>query len=620
VKRRRRLRHSLLGCAVVNVSSRPRVVAPAVVAPALVAPALVAPVVVAPVVVAPVVVAPVVVAPLVHRLAPLLAVALLAATPAWAARGRGAEALDVVVLPFAALSSRAAQTEAKESLELELELVDNARVQSSEALEQDLEALGEDAFAPRSLSGVLKRRGIEVLVAAPAGLGRPTVVAFAADGQPRVVKELPRGAAADQLAATTMAALKPALGKWAKLKPLPLPATGGGRGRGAVDDDDVLAEADRPRRAPREDDDGAAPRLPRGGRDARGRDPGDNGEATPTPRKSGRDDSGRSRRRGDDGDAEEKPASRALEEASPRERRALDGDDDNALGERQRRSPSALDDESIDGAVGQVKSGHLIAVSGAFDGATWRYDFTSNAVAPLPVVANFYPGGSLRFDLWPFEFIGVDATVAFAAVRFQIRPSGAAGVENAVTVSPESFGSLHLNLGGAVRGRYLVRFADDGPLRMVGLGGRLGYRSWSASIETQVIQGTQTKLTIVPGFQFRGLAVGPELYLPIFVANRRFEFELKTEAMPLTFYGETPDNPGASSVAFGAHGELLARFDVLSGVFVEVAGKGTAAVITFEGQGDRVTTIAGSAEPVVLQGGNARNYALGFSVGLGFLY
>jgi hypothetical protein len=543
-------------------------------------------------------------------------------------RGGGSDLLDVVVLPFAALSGRKAQADAKEALELELELVDNVRVQASEAVEQDLEALGEDAFEARALSGVLKRRGVEVLVAVPPGLGRTVVVAFANDGKPRVVKDMPRGAAADQLAVTTMAALKPALSRWAKQKPVPLPSGGAGSGRGVVDDEDILAEVDRSKPRQGGGDDGEARRRPSardGGRGVRGGDDDDDAADAGTRRRDGRgrdasgdDDGGRARRRSG---IDDEDAPRVREEASTGERQALDASDDDTLGQRERRSLTEVEDDAPSGS-GPVKATHLIALAAAFDGATWRYNFEpTRGAGPNPVTATFFPGGSVHFDLWPWESVGLDASGVFAAVPFEIPPvvDTSTGVV-LLRVEPSKFTALQFDVGGALRGRYLLRFGDDGPLRMIGLGGRLGYRYWSTVTETQVIEETRATLTVVPGFTFHALAVGPELYVPIFVADRRFEFELKLEGLPATLYEESPDNPGGKVVAFGYHAELVGRFDVLSGVFVQVSGKSTGATIAFEGAGDRVTLAPGTTNTVVLQGGNALSFVAGFNVGVGFMY
>jgi hypothetical protein len=89
--------------------------------------------------------------------------------------------------------------------------------------------------------------------------------------------------------------------------------------------------------------------------------------------------------------------------------------------------------------------------------------------------------------------------------------------------------------------------------------------------------------------------------------------------MPVTRYAEAPDNPGASSLAFGYHAEALLRVPVVGGVFVEVAGKSTGATINFEGEGDRVT-VNGAGALVPIAGGRSLNVVGGFSVGVGFVY
>jgi hypothetical protein len=116
------------------------------------------------------------------------------------------------------------------------------------------------------------------------------------------------------------------------------------------------------------------------------------------------------------------------------------------------------------------------------------------------------------------------------------------------------------------------------------------------------------------------LTVGPELYVPLFVLDRRFEIEFKVDTMPLTRYEEAPDNPGKSSLAFGYHAELLTRFDLFGGFFVELAGKSTGATINFDGEGDRITVVPANAEFVTLKGGRSLNLVGGFSVGVGFMY
>jgi hypothetical protein len=532
---------------------------------------------------------------------------LVLSVPALAAGGRKPtdDMLDIAVMPFVAVGGEA--QEAKEALELELELVETARVQSSEALQTELNDLDGDPFAPDALAVVMKRRGIEVLVATPEGLSKRVVVAFAADGRARLVKELPRGAGADQLAATTMAALKPLLSKWSKAKPVALPEPTPTKKRARMDDD-VTGESGVVPEPGRKKKDAKSPKAARKSTtpEKPGRDENESGSRKKTPRLDDEQDQEESSNGSDNKRwAQAEDPSAAPSAAAD----ARAGDD--------RRSP--IDTDAPTSPSSSTKGTHVLALAGAFAGSTWNYRFETQGAAPSPVTASFYPGAAVRFDLWPLDFVGFDADASVANVQFQIRSSGE-GAGRGVAITPNQFASTQVNAGASLRGRWLLRFSDQGALRLVGLGGRLGYRLWQASVEPQVITGTQTKLTVVPGFQFHGLTVGPEVYLPLFVADRRFEFELKVDTLPLTFYGESPDNPGASSLAFGYHAELIARFEVLGGFFVELAGRSTGATIEFEGTGDRVTTIPGNDQPIVLSGGQAQNSTMGFTAGLGFFW
>jgi hypothetical protein len=460
------------------------------------------------------------------------------------------------------------------------------RVQDAGAAFADLQA-AKDPLDPATVKRAMTRRGLEALVAAPAGFERPWLVVFGADGKPRILKELPRGADAEQMAVTALAAIKPAVPGFAKLKPQKLPSRGNGVGLRDVivggddeDDDDVVTDRGAGRGARDEDGDVVDDA------DARRRD---------KRRTAGLDD--------DTADG-------------ARRRDALDGGDDERLGtgDGPRRTLADVDDANRS-AGGPVKETHLLALSGTFDGAGWRYAFEGNDnVQPAPVTAGFHPGGAVRADLWPLPFVGIDASGAISTVQFKIADN-----EN-LAVAPNRFVSIHTNAGVSARGRYLLRLSDDGALRTIGIGARLGYRYWNATAETQRIVGANRVLTVVPGFTMHALTVGPELYVPIFVLDRRFEVELKIDTMPLTRYEEAPDNPGRNSLAFGYHAELLTRFDLFGGFFVELAGKSTGATINFDGEGDRITVLPENSELVTLKGGRSLNLVGGFSVGVGFMY
>jgi len=530
----------------------------------------------------------------------VLALTVLGAAPAEARKKKAPpkkDLLDVVVLPFGALSGSKA-TEAKDALELELELVDNTRVAAADLVLGDIEEAGAKAFQPATLAKIMKKRSVEVLVGTPPTVGRgrskPLVVAWANDGKPRAFREIAAGASPDQIAATSLSMLKPALAKWSSLSPQKLPVAGA-----AADDDDddndnaddVVADETPPAKKPKKP----------------ARDPVE-------------DDTARTTRSIDDEDAppKKKPQrerSRVddAEDAAPRQRRAALDDNDVSGLEGERRSLLEVADEA-DGRSSIVKESHAIALSGTFDGATWFYGFEGNdGVQPDPVQAPFYPGGSMRFDLWPTENLGIDASGSLSAVQFSIRSRAD------LLITPNKFVSWHTNAGVAVKGRYLFHLADEGVLRTVGVAGRVGYRYWGATVEQQVVSGTTENLTVVPGFQFHGLSVGPEIYIPLFLPDRRFEIDLKIDVLPLTFYSEQPDNPGGSSLAFGYNAELLMRFDLFGGFFFEAGGKSTGATINFEDEGDRIT-VDGANQRLTLKGGRSLNVSGGFSVGVGFMY
>ena len=481
--------------------------------------------------------------------------------------------MNIVVLPFEALRGADAKS-ARSALELELELVTEVRVQDGGALLAELKA-AKDMWAPITVKKAMARRGIEILVAAPAGFSPPILIAFGKDGEARIVQDLPRGATPDRVAATALAALRPQLSKWSRLKPVVLPKAA------RVTADDVIAESDRRR------DPGREP-----GRDPDG-DPGDERRST-IPSLD---------------DDEDERAEKA------RRRAALDDAERDRLDGGERRSLLDVEDERAGGS-GIVKPAHMLAVSGAFDGATWQYNFTPNAgPQPQPVVAGFYPGGSIRADLWPLPFLGIDAGGTLSTVQFVLNSSPE------LIITPGKFISYHIDAGVSGRGRYMLRVADEGPFQHIGFGVRAGYRIWNATVETQNGNNTQEDrlLTVVPGFTMHALAVGPEIFIPIFIGQNRLELELKLDTLPFTNYSEEPDNPGATALAFGYHAEVQLRYDIFGGFFVEAVGKSTGATIQFDGTGDRVT-VDGARQFVALEGGRSLTYNLGFSIGVGFMY
>jgi hypothetical protein len=422
-----------------------------------------------------------------------------------------------------------------------------------------------------------------------------------------------------------MAALKPALQRWGAQKPIALPGTpAGGRGGAGVGTEDVLVESDRERQAarppptPDEDDDEEAADDDRARTRRPTRPPPDDDDRRSRERRPPTldDEPAAPRPRVDDAP----PPRRVVEEAPRRERAALDDGEDETLTARERRS--LADVEGAPDGPGPVKPSHLVAVAASFAGTIWHHSFDGNDnVQPQPVTTEPFPGGALRFDLWPFPWLGLDVTGGLSGARFQMNNPERPAAESVIFVLPDSFVSWRTKLGAAAKARALLRFGDDGALRLVGLGLRAGYRYWAATVESQVIRGTTQRLTVVPGFGLHTFAVGPEVYLPLFVADRRFEIELKADVLPpWSFYSESPDNPGRKTFAVGYHAELLARFDISGGFFAELAAQSTGLTVNYEGDGDRVTTVPNSLDLAALKGGRVWNIDGALTLGVGFFY
>jgi hypothetical protein len=556
----------------------------------------------------------------------------LAAPPALAARKKKpaqkpkVEMLDVVVLPFGSLSSGKA-AEAKEALELELELVDNVRVLSAEQVLGDLEDAGKNGYAKENLARMLNKRGIEVLVGTPPG-PKPLIVAWAKDGEPRVAREVTSGWAADELATAALAVLKPALEEWSQQKPIALPGSKRAARNNSDDEDvDVLTGDD--------DDDAPNPPVVKAPKDPTDED---------TRRRRNTDEPRRTRSLDDEDEPPPRKTTRTvdgnddvLDGDAPRgakkkaERRLReDVDDDEAAVERKRRA--ALDDTDVSGLDGGrrsdvdtkdalddddegtvLKTFHTFSVSLGGEGSYWFYSFAPNnpeLPAPNNVSTPFHGGGSLRLDVWPVEAFGVDADVAVVAAPFLLDADGN-------RFQPGEFWSTRINAGASAKGRLLIPIGDEGVLRVVGIGVRAGYRYWSASVEKQILRATGSVFTLVPGFQSHSLAVGPEVYLPLFFGKRRMEIEARIDTLPLVHYEEQPDNPGGSTLAFGYHAELQFRADLIDGLYAELVGRSTGFSVNFTGQGDRFVDVN---SPTALDGGRSLNLNLGGALAIGYMF
>lgn len=507
-----------------------------------------------------------------------------------------ASPLNVVVVPF--VGKGTGGSDVKEAIELELELVEIVQVSASDTLEGDLRKAGKRAFEAALLSSSLSRRGVDVLIRGERGPGEKNpdallVVAYGRDGQPRFFKELMLGSEPDAAAATIVDALRPILEGWKSARPIRLPFTG------AEDEKlDVLVDEDEsPRVIGKKRGDDDAPSRATPVRDVLEDEPAPPKKSEPakvtrnkSPLDFNEDDDKPQRRSRLDDDA---PA----DAVSPRGEIGSDG---------RRRSIADLEDDELPEPANDVKLRHTFALSGAFDGGTWRYSFDGAGVGDTEVAATFYPGGSALVDVWPMSWLGADAEVAFAAVPFKINGGG-------ITVTPGEFLSIQTRIGGAIKLRYTLKNG-------IGLGGRLGYRYLGASVEAQTVENEgQTKnLTVVPGYTLHAAAVGAEIFMPILIGGNRLEVDLRADGLPATYYAEQPDNPGRQSLAFGWAVSLATRYDLVSGFFLEARGQSTGTTVTYTEEGERNAFVGNQLQK--LQGGSVLNLTAGFSVGVGFMF
>lgn len=557
-----------------------------------------------------------------------LVFALLAADPA-AARRKKRRArnavLTVVVLPFTGKGSGG--TDAKDALELELELVDQTQVTESDVVEEDLRRAGRRAWDSEVLAGILARRKVDVLIRGERGPGARSpdallVTAWSTDGKPRFFKELALGTEPDVAAASIVGALRPALDDWRSLRPIKLPGADleeeapAPRGE-RLRPEDVLVDEDIEDERVAEDR-RAADRD--GGRDAdgaRGRGVLDEDDVKPRPEKHepAQADSRTERRRspldfndsGDDDEPPPKKKRRSLFDEEPAdEDRPADVDENG-------RRRQELDD--IDASAKEAPASpraHRFAVSGGFEGGSWFYSFDGGGTGDNSVPAPFYPGGGAAIDVWPLSFarvdwLGLDADVAISAVPFRIDTKG-------LDFTPVEFVSIQTRAGATLKLRYTFKNA-------LGIGVRAGYRYVGATVETQTVtvNGQRANLTAVPGYTLHAAALGVEGMLPLVVIDHRLELELRADALPATYYEEAPDNPGATSLGYGWSASLAARFDVGAGFFVEARGHSTGVRVQYSNPGQRLALIQ-ARRLVQLQGGSVLNVTAGFGLHVGFLW
>jgi hypothetical protein len=255
-----------------------------------------------------------------------------------------------------------------------------------------------------------------------------------------------------------------------------------------------------------------------------------------------------------------------------------------------------------------------MAVSTYFDGGTWQYTLDGPEGLDQVVGTTFFPGVGARVDVWPLSFVGIDGHARVSLVNFVISNA------DDIKLEPGSFTTWQIDTGLFLKARYLVELEGVG----FGIGGRVGYRYQGATNAPQDIPHAdntgRVPLTLVPGFDVHALAVGAEVYVPVILAGRRLEIDVRAEALPVTLYAEKPDAPGENSSAFGVSAGVDVRYDLLGGFFLELGGGATGMSATFEGTGDRVRLSDVADETEAYQGGGVLNWSASFRGGLGFMY
>lgn len=257
---------------------------------------------------------------------------------------------------------------------------------------------------------------------------------------------------------------------------------------------------------------------------------------------------------------------------------------------------------------------HVASVSTWFDGGTWSYGLDGTGTLDQNVGSAFFPGVGVRLDLWPVSFFGIDAQARFSALDFVVQNA------DDLQLDPGAISTSHIEAGVFLKARHLLEMDGFG----IGVGGRVGYRTWLASTVPQTVPGleaeTRVPVTIVPGFDLHALAVGGEVFVPIVVGGRRLEVDLRAEALPLMAYTEKPDAPGDGQGFVGFSGALDVRLDLVAGVFVELGAATTGTTLAFDGVGDRQRISPDTGLPEALAGGSGLNLTASFHTGLGFMY
>ncbi|MFH1810358.1 MAG: hypothetical protein ABIJ09_16550 [Pseudomonadota bacterium] len=240
-----------------------------------------------------------------------------------------------------------------------------------------------------------------------------------------------------------------------------------------------------------------------------------------------------------------------------------------------------------------------VAVAAAFEPLYWNYAVEAAAGrsrvdwSPLSPLA----GGSLRLEVWPIPYAGVDAQARFGKVQVDL--TGIPGLnEKAIEIY---FYEAQLHL----RGQYLLDATWPG----FAVGARLGYRFLMADT------APQTPFTVVPGYTAHMLAPGVDIRLPFH--PQYAVLMASAEVVPFALYTEAPDEPGqpGSASLFGWRVDALFRSTIAYGIFVELRLFYEEFYVTYAGAGTR-TDAGGGA----FADGKVTTGLRGLSLGAGWSY
>lgn len=522
-------------------------------------------------------------------------------------RKRKAGPVRIAVLPFEGMG--VAGGVMRESLEIELEMLEKIRLQSSATAARSVVRDGKRAFTSRKLRRTLKKAKLDALVKGQQMEGEQVlVVVYAADGRPRFAEFFKRGDDIDTLAATIVTSLKSTLLRFSSAKVVSIPrepppsSAQAARDRNPIDEDDLFVDLE-----------GGEKEEPK--KERRKKRTRTAAKTRDKPR--ARDDDSSDRRLIVGADAPDD-----IDDERPRRRRAVDDRAVSGASSRSRKSFSKLTDEEPEEVDDRETGGFfqpgpltpMLSVMGGVQGGTWIYDFAGKDTNQSYGFNRPFPGGAARVAFWPMQYFGVEVDGGFDYLYFEFDQP-----ENGEGITPGQFSIPHVTAGVAARARYILELSSSFG---IGIGARIGYRFDFVGVEPQTM-GTGNNIatvTIVPGYMLNALVIGPEIFVPFKIGSNRMEVQLSTEINPgISRYEEMPDNPGDNSLAFGGTAHLTAKAEIFAGIFAFVGGYGSIIVTNYELAGDRLSPIAGlDGTREKFQGGTVTSINVGGRAGLGW--